>query len=300
MLWALAVVLSQCTFPLRALRWRTILGPTAPNVSYGSLWRATAIGMMVNNVLPVRVGELARAYALNREEPTIPFATGLASLVIDRTFDAVAVLTLLVVALLDPGFVAQSGTNDRTVGAAMAVTGAIVVTAFAVLYLAVFVPERIEAAAAALTRRAAPLWEPRVRSVVHGFCAGLGVLRDARRFVVVLLWTFAHWLVNAAAFWVGFKALGLAVPITAAFFVQGIIVVWVALPSAPAFVGPFEIAARLSLARYGIGTDQAAAWAIAYHALSFIPITLIGIWYVARLGLSLGELRRQQPRAAAE
>ena len=293
-LWALAIVLSQCTFPLRAVRWRTILHPVAPAMSFGPLWRATAIGMMANNVLPGRIGELARAYALNREVPRIPFAAALASLVIDRTFDAVAVLTLLVVALLDPGFTAQFNVDNRTVNAGIAVSGAIVVASFAVLYSAVFMPGRIESAVSAVTRRVAPLWEPRVRTLVHGFCAGLGVLRDPRRFVAVLLWAFAHWIVNAAAFWAGFLALGLHVPFTAAFFVLGVIVIAVALPSLPAFVGPFEAAAIFALGRYGIPESQAAAWALAYHGLSFIPITLIGIWYVARMGMSLGDLRRQQ------
>jgi len=82
-LWILAVITSQLIFPLRALRWRPILHSIAPDVRFGSLWRATTIGMMVNNVvIPSRLGELARAYALAREEPRVPFAAGLASLVV--------------------------------------------------------------------------------------------------------------------------------------------------------------------------------------------------------------------------
>src|SRR4051812_45719578 len=55
-----------CTliFPLRAIRWRVILEPVAGKLPLGPLWRATAIGMMLNNVLPARAGELPRAYAL--------------------------------------------------------------------------------------------------------------------------------------------------------------------------------------------------------------------------------------------
>jgi len=39
-----------------------------------------------------------------------------------------------------------------------------------------------------------------------------------------------------------------------------------------------------------VPSDTAVAWAITYHALSFIPITLIGAWYFVRAGLSIGEL----------
>src|SRR5512140_3359889 len=54
-------------FSLRARRWRTILDPIAPKLPFGPLWRATAIGMMANNVLPARAGELVRVFVLQRE-----------------------------------------------------------------------------------------------------------------------------------------------------------------------------------------------------------------------------------------
>src|SRR5439155_15546012 len=86
---ALTAVVATCIFPLRARRWRTILDPVAPHVPLGKLWRATAIGMMVNNVLPARAGEPARAFALWREAPEVPFSTAFASLAVDRVFDAI-------------------------------------------------------------------------------------------------------------------------------------------------------------------------------------------------------------------
>ena len=80
-------------------------------------------------------------------------------------------------------------------------------------------------------------------------------------------------------------------PFSAALFVQGIIAIGVALPSAPGFFGVFEVAARAGLGVYGVPPDLAVAWAIGYHILSFIPITVIGAVYFARLGLRMGELR---------
>ena len=51
----LAAGLATATFPLRALRWRVILAPVDPDAPVGPLWRSTAIGMMINNVVPARV-----------------------------------------------------------------------------------------------------------------------------------------------------------------------------------------------------------------------------------------------------
>jgi glycosyltransferase 2 family protein len=151
---------------------------------------------------------------------------------------------------------------------------------------------RVEALVSATVRRLAPLWEDRARRLVISFVSGLGVLRDARRFGAVLLWTLAHWLTNAAAFWLAFRALGLDVPVTAAFLVQGVIALGVALPSSPGFFGVFELAGKTSLVLYGVAETDAVAWALGFHILSFIPITLIGGWYFVRLGLSMGEVKR--------
>src|SRR5258707_5131929 len=92
----LSAVTATLTFPLRARRWRPILDPVAPNLPFGMLWRSVAIGFMVNNVVPARAGELARAFALTRETsrpaavaagiPRVPFAAALASLAVDRLF----------------------------------------------------------------------------------------------------------------------------------------------------------------------------------------------------------------------
>src|SRR5579862_6264774 len=104
LLFAAAAFFATICVPLRAIRWRPILDPVAPRLPYGPLWRASAIGMMVNNVVPARVGEVARAYALTREEPQVPFSASLASLAVDRLFDAFVVLVLTVIPMFLPSF----------------------------------------------------------------------------------------------------------------------------------------------------------------------------------------------------
>ena len=79
-----SAIVATLIFPLRAIRWRIILQPVVPDVKYGPLWRATCIGMMVNNVWPARIGELARAYAITVEERRLPFSAAFASLAVDR------------------------------------------------------------------------------------------------------------------------------------------------------------------------------------------------------------------------
>jgi uncharacterized protein (TIRG00374 family) len=284
-------------FPLRAIRWRVILGPAAPNLPIGPLWRAIAVGMMVNNVYPARLGEIARAYALTRETNRVSLTSSVASLAVDRVFDALTLMLLLVSAMLAPDF-----PKGMTVAGQPVQRGAIFFAAgtfglFLVLYAIVAFPQRLVRMYAAVVGRVAPKLVERGSTIITAFSEGLGVLRSPRRFLTVFWWALVHWLVNALAFWIGFRALGIDVPFSAANFLQGIIAIGVALPSSPGFFGVFEVSAKYGLEVYGVPGGQAVSWAIGFHILSFIPITLIGLYYFGRLGLHFSDFKAQPNEA---
>ena len=150
----------------------------------------------------------------------------------------------------------------------------------------------------AVTRRLSPKLAAKGREALTSLSKGLSVLRSPSRFCVVLWWTLAHWLLNALAFWVGFRAVGMDLPFSAALFLQGIIAIGVAVPQAPGFFGVFEHFARIGLVGSTASrADAAVSWAIGFHLLSYIPITLIGAWYFLRAGLSMGEISGAQRTA---
>ncbi len=290
-LWALCTVASQLIFPLRARRWRTILDPVAPRLPLGPLWRATAIGMMANNVLPARAGELVRVFAIVRERRDVPWSSALASLAVDRVFDALCVVLLLVVAMLAPDFPSDFVIQGRPVQTIALVMAAVVVVAFGGLFAMAQWPHAMEALAVRLTGLVLPRFRDRVGALVHALAAGLQVVREPARFAATLFWALLHWLTNALAFWFGFRAVGIVAPFTAALFVQGIIAIGVSVPSSAGFVGVFEYAAKLALPVYGVDPVKAVTWALGFHFLSFIPITAIGAWYFLRMGVHLDDVR---------
>ncbi len=287
-----ATVTATLIFPLRARRWRTILDPVAPKLPFGALWRATAVGMMVNNAVLNRAGEFARAYALTRETDRVGFAAALASIAVDRLFDAVVVLLLMFAALLDPAFPPSVQILGQPVAALARIGIAGVAVLLVALYAIVFFPARLIRLFELFSRRVAPSVERRGVEALSAFAAGLGVLRHPGRFVAVFGWTLAHWLVHALALWLGFRAVGIGVPFTAALFVQGLLSLAASLPSAPGFFGLFESAAKIGLAVYGVDQTLAVSWALGYHILTFIPITVIGAVYFVRLGLRMGDVSR--------
>lgn len=286
-------------FPLRAIRWQIILNPVAPDLPLAPLWRSVAIGAMANNVLPARAGELARAYALTRERPEVSFSTSFASLAVDRLFDGAAVLLLMGAAMLDPRFPGVADLGGRSVASAGIGVVGITVAGFVGLYLLASYPQRMIRIYEAFARRVAPAIEERGRRVLTSFAGGLGVLRSPRRFLLVLWWAVLHWLLNAFAFWLAFKAVHVDVPLSAALFVQGVIVVFVSIPSTPGFAGVFEAGAKMGLSVYGVGAAAAATWALLFHVVSYIPITLMGAWYLTRAGITYGEIQAAAERDGA-
>ncbi|MGI8547568.1 MAG: lysylphosphatidylglycerol synthase transmembrane domain-containing protein [Gemmatimonadaceae bacterium] len=295
-LFAVATVLATLTFPLRARRWRTILDPIFPKLPFDPLWRSTAIGMMVNNVVPARAGEVARAYVLTRETK-VPFATSIASLAVDRVFDAIVLLILAFSSLLDPRFPRGVRLGGQSVES-WAIGGTVLVAILvALLYTLVFFPAQLIRVFEVFARKLSPKIEARGRAALETFAQGLSVLRSPGHFFAVFLWTVLHWLCNALSWWVSMKAVGIDVPFSATLLLQALVAMGVAVPAAPGYFGVFEAVGKLGLAIYAVPATLATSWALGFHILSFIPITLIGVYYSTRLGFNLKDLQTQ-PNAA--
>jgi uncharacterized protein (TIRG00374 family) len=297
-----SVALATLTFPARAFRWRIILAARGEPVRWRPVWQATAIGFMANNVLPARAGELARAYAASRFVG-LPLARTIGSIAVERVFDGLIVVLLLalVVATFDfPHAVTLGGTNVATLAEW---TGGLFVLALAILFFLVHAPRSALASLGAVARRLLP---ERAGALVvrlaRSFIEGLSILRAPVDFVRVVVWSLAVWLINAAAFYVGFLAFHIQpLPFTAALLLQGIVAVGVALPSSPGFFGPFEAFSRVALGLYGVPASAAESFAVGTHLGWFLPITAIGLFYLARSGLSFSDISaaRGAPEDAA-
>jgi uncharacterized protein (TIRG00374 family) len=285
-------------FAIRVPRWRIILPqqPGGYRLPFQPLFESIIIGQMMTNVVPGRAGELARPYVLSRKQP-VPFSTGVASVVVDRVFDGIVVLLLLMVAMLDPTFPKGATLNGRSV-ASFALLGTIgLIVGLTGLFMLVLFPERFIGIARWIARHTVPRFEEPVAGFFDRFAHGLTILRDPRRFLLAFVWTLVHWLVCAGSYWIGYRAVGLEAPFMSALFVQTLIVLAVALPQAPGFIGVFETVAILGLSVYGVPKEVAAAWAIAYHVASYIPVTVLGIIYSIRMGLHIGDIKRDAANA---
>jgi hypothetical protein len=294
----LSVFLATLTFPVRAVRWRIMLRAGGAAAGAWHVWQATAIGFMANNVLPARGGELARAYAASRLLPC-RFTTALGSIAAERVFDGLVIVLLLALAIAAPGFPATATIAGRSLSSIAAWTGLVFVGLLALLFAAVHAPAgALRLGGSALRRLLPPRAAAFLSTLARHFIDGLSILRRPRDFGWVVVWSFVLWLVNGLAFYTGFLAFHLdSLPFTSALLLQGIVAVGVAIPSSPGYFGLFEYASRAGLGLYGVAAAGAVSFAVGIHIGWFLPITVIGLWTLARANLSLGELRGREEAA---
>ena len=123
---AAAIFVATAGFLVRALRWKVLLHPLKADTRFHSRFSSVSIGFAVNNVLPARLGEFARALALSAVEP-IPVSGAFGSLVVERFLDSIVLLSFFLVPMALPSF---PGTDELLSGA---VGGAILTATFGML-----------------------------------------------------------------------------------------------------------------------------------------------------------------------
>lgn len=283
-----AVALTTSTFLLRLFRWRLILlTDDGRPVDRVAMWHAIAIGFMANNILPFRAGELLRGFTVNRLAP-VKVSSALSSLVLERLFDAVVIIALLFVGLVTAGIPATTEVAGLRVSDLATRAGLLAGALFAAC-IGMLLSPRL---AHAVIRRVAPAGlAARLAGLLDGFLAGLGALASPGRLAGVAAWSLIIWLVNAASFYAGFRAFDIEVGFGGALLQQSLLVVGISVPSTPGFFGPFEAAIKAVLSLFGVASEVAVAYGLTYHVTTFLPITLLGLWSLARTPVSLRAMR---------
>jgi hypothetical protein len=124
---------------------------------------------------------------------------------------------------------------------------------------------------------------------------GLYVLRNPRVFPLLVGLTLVHWSMNGLGLYLAAISIPTEqpVPILASFFLLSVCALGVTLPSAPGYVGTIQYCFVLALGVFGIQREPALAASVYSLFLGHVPVTLVGFYYLGRLGLMLGSLRRE-------
>jgi uncharacterized protein (TIRG00374 family) len=280
---AASVVLAIGTFLFRALRWTWLLRPVA-RVRFYPAFVATAFGFAANN-LPGKVGEVLRPALLARSEK-LPFSPLLASVLLERVFDGAAVLFFFVIAAAT-GIPNTSGAGKLILPAAL-----LLVLVGAVLF-SVFRRAQTERFLEGFWRRLPERFQPKARTFAETFVDGFASLRSPRLLLLVTAGSIGMWLVINLQIYSVLRAFHVDVPFSASFVVTAAAVLGLMFPT-PGGLGSYHLAVQLALTDvYGVAKETASGVAVLAHAISFVPITLIGLALFAASGIRSSQIRKE-------
>ena len=285
----LAVVCTFVSYFLRAVRWHYLLIPEK-RIPLSSLYPATIIGYMANNVLPARLGEFVRAYVLAQREG-LQTPTVFASLVIDRLFDGFTVMLILLFTLFTlrmPHGLAEAETVLRTGGV---VTFVLYASVVAFLFLLKRQTMRTLAWTGILLKSFPQRLTERIIPLLGSFIGGIRMSSKGGHIAAVLVSSLAVWLFCIIPVDLVLQGFGIHLPITASMFILVLLVFAVMVPASPGFVGTYHYACFKGLSAFGIAESTAVSIALVLHGIAFFPVIIAGFYHLWQNKMSLGVLR---------
>ncbi len=274
----IVIVLSVLSMVVRAMLWKVLLqGRTTLKRSFFII----NIGYMLNNLFPLRAGEIGRAVFMGRASGLGPFHV-LSTIVIERAFDLVAAAVLLLSTL--PLAFGQDWMRPVAT-----ITLVLVLSVLVVLYLMARFTSQVHALVLKLGGR----WSFVQRLVVPQVDAlldGLSALTSLRQFSLAVLLVVVSWAIWQMFYFVMILTIAPDAPFWWAMFTDSVLALGMAIPSAPAGLGVFEAATVASLTLLGISSTTALACAVMMHFIQFTVSTGLGLWGLALEGKSLSNL----------
>ncbi len=288
-LWVLAFFITYLLMLIRALRWQYLMGHIK-KIGIWSLFSATTIGFMANNLLPARMGEFVRAYVIGTKEE-VSVTSSFATIVVERIFDMITVLLLAMAVFLLfelPGGVSEI--KEMVKGGAY---GLMVVIIVAVLFLYVLV--RYREKSLSLVRGILRPFPERIQEqsvlFMGSLASGLEIVKGKRPLFMVSIYSVLNWLASALPIYIITISFGFMLPFSSALLILVLLAFAVSVPSSPGSVGPFHYAVYLGLGFYGVGKEEAIGMAIVMHLAQFVPLVVLGLFLVWREKLSFSKIK---------
>lgn len=269
----------------RVWRWHYLLRNIKP-IPLKRMWSPVVIGYMGNNVYPFRAGEVIRAYILKRNE-NVSVSASLATILVERIFDGLVMLIFVLVALPTvpnlPLWLKQT-----VIYASVLFAGALLVLVIWAVYprlaqtvysyvIGHFLPQKLRV----------PLL-----AIADNFTTGLNSLRRLSDVAMVFITSIVIWLLETVKYWFVMHAFAFSVSFFALMLMNGVVNLATTLPSAPGYIGTFDGPGIEVLKVFGVNPIIATGYTLVLHAALWLPITLLGFWYMAKESFSWHDLTR--------
>lgn len=262
----------------RTWRWHYLLRPIR-SIPLGKLFPIVVIGYMGNNVYPFRAGEVIRAYVLQRNQD-VKITASLATIIVERLFDGLVMLLFV--------FIALPFANIEQDWLRVTVTGGTIVflTALVIFLVLATQPTRARSLYTGVANVLLPIrFRAGVLKIADSFMEGLESLRSPKDLIMTFTTSIFIWLTEVVKYWFVTHAFGFEVSFFVLMLMAGVVNLATTLPAAPGYVGTFDTPGIATLTAFGVAPEIATGYTLVLHAALWLPITLLGGYYLVREGL---------------
>jgi uncharacterized protein (TIRG00374 family) len=284
---------------VRAWRWHYMLRPLK-RISTNSMFPIVTIGYMGNNIFPARAGEVLRAAVLRQREG-VPISASMATVIIERVFDGVVMLGFVFINLPELArLTSETGKIEGVDVPTLALAGALIFVGVLLVFIAAAMFPRVTERLVDFFLRFVPSrFRDRTRDLTMRFLSGLESLRSPLDTLMIFITTVIIWLLETGKYYFVMLAFPFEVSFFALMLMNGVVNLVTTLPSAPGYIGTFDLFGIAVLLAYNVDRAVATSYTLVLHVALWFPITLLGAYYYFRQPLRWGK-EVQQIRAENE
>ncbi len=256
---------------MRGERWRWLFGRQRDKLPRSRYFNATAIGYLVSNTLPLRLGEVARLFFIARDKKQT-YGMAASTIVVEHVLDVLVVLGILIVIVLNGSLPVPDWARQGAVISGVLFGGALIVMLL-MAWQRRWVVRVVDAVLARISRLDRKKWVGVVEHVLDGFA----VLQPGLPLVMVLFWSIAGWLCSALTLYLGLKAFVPDASMAQALFTTVVTTFVLLLPATPSGLGPMQLGIQQALMAFAVNSNVALSFAIVFHVMEIVVMDLLGV-----------------------
>jgi uncharacterized protein (TIRG00374 family) len=269
---------------LIALRWKFLLN-AAQRISVRKLSELVSIGYAGNNIYPFRSGEVLRILLLQRNHG-VPVVRGTTTVVVERVLDGLVMLTFVLIPLQ------ISDISSPEVQTVASIAAPVFLVALVVFFVLAARPNLLRQLYSIVSRVLPKKLDALASRLMEEFIMGLEGLRSPVDLAGTIISSYASWLLHAGVYWLVALAFNLNMSWPTLLLVVGVVNLAGLIPASPGQFGVFESLTAAVLVASGVAEAQAVAYALSAHMVIWLPVTLLGLFFLLQQGLNFSSITR--------
>lgn len=269
---------------LRSYRWGVMLQPME-KIDQLSLFSVTSVGFLAIASIPARIGELARPYLISKRS-SINMSSALGTILVERVLDSFTVLAIAVIALFYtdlPQWMIKSSIIFFLLAVVM-------------FCFIIFLILRRDTALKLINKILGKLpgrFAHKIDELIQHFIDGFQIITNVRLLLYLFFLSAVIWLVDVAAIYMLLESFGFGLPVMASFVLMIILIIGIALPAGPGYIGNWHFACVLALSLFGLAKSEALSFALVYHFLSMVIVVVLGVAFLPFNKFSIPDMKKQ-------